>query len=241
MVVQKEPPQSRKRPRGEDQFASRMGKDAWWDWRSDRLSWDDERRPMSEDQRKTAFENLAERCVVLDNLASNVTQATVRSALGQFGTVLGVKMVINPANMKFIGAAIAEMQNKDQRDQVVKELREYLFMVGAMPRPARAIPATPLLLIDHPWRRNPNKIRPRLVSKTDPSAEALKAREHKARVQADDNEQLHLVMEREEIQLEKAQEKSCQELMDKLKMIAKEVRSGTIREMKVLHGLGPHR
>lgn len=191
---------------------------------------------MNDDERMTAFESLAERCVVLDNLSSNVTHGTVRSALGQFGAVLGVKMVINPADMKFTGAAIAEMQNKEQRDQVVRELREYLFMVGAMPRPARAIPATPLLLIDHPWRRNPNKIRPRLVSVGDPDFEALKAREYKARVQADDNELLLLEMEKAEIQLEKAQEKSCQELMDKLNMIAKEVRAGTIQKMKSLHG-----
>lgn len=170
-----------------------MARNSWWDWRAGDASGDAERRSMSEDERKAAFEQLAERCVVLDNLSSIVSHSTIRSALGQFGTVEGVKLVLNPANLKFVGAAIVEMKTKEQRDQVVRQLREYLFMVGAMPRPVRAIPATPLLLLDHPWRRNPHGIQPRLIPRTGPGAEELRAREEKARVSADDDDELQQV------------------------------------------------
>lgn len=215
----------------------------WWNWRSGAPPRGKQKQTsMSADEMWDALAGLAERCVVVDNVASRVTPVRVRVALEQLGTkVLGVKMLISPATKKFVGAVIVEMRSKEEREKVVTHLREFLFMFGGGPRPARAIPATPLLLIDHPWRRHRTMFKARLFSPVDepsgPARSLMLDRWHLERELVDDDEELQSALESREVALAEAHEAKLKELKTKLAMIKKEEKSGNIAVCKILHGL----
>lgn len=139
--------------------------DTWWDWRAATTTTGDEDSSISPE---AALELLVQKCVVLDNLSPVSYVHTIRTALEQFGKVRGVKLVRDCQTCLFTGVAFAEMESKEQRDQVVKELKDYLLMIGQMPRPARAIPACPELMIDHPLRSFSRKVSARLVTPKNP-------------------------------------------------------------------------
>ena len=73
-----------------------------------------------------------------------------------------------------------EMEKPQRAEVVVTQLREYMLMVGGMPRPARAQMAKALMLVDHPCNRKRVPANVKLVSYTDKSAPALLAKKRKA-------------------------------------------------------------
>ncbi|KAL2634426.1 hypothetical protein R1flu_005905 [Riccia fluitans] len=205
---------------------------SWWDWRVKRNVEEDVDTADGQEAR-CVLEKLVERCVVLDNLSPVCNVHTLRKALEQFGRVQGVKLLKDYLTGSFAGIAITEMECMEQREHVVKELKDYLFMIGQMPRPARATAATVELMIDHPLRVVvPRKTIGRLVSRKDPR--------WKEYLEVAGSDVLHhalldeLVKQRreEEAKLAKSQETLFQENMDKLKMLEAEKNSQFLQVMK---------
>jgi hypothetical protein len=75
--------------------------------------------------------------------------------------------------------AVVEMERPQKAEVVVTQLREYMLMVGGMPRPARAQLAQPLMLVDHPCNRKRVPVSVKLVPHSDKNAPALTARRRK--------------------------------------------------------------
>lgn len=75
--------------------------------------------------------------------------------------------------------AVVEMEKPERAEVVVTQLREYMLMVGGMPRPARAQMAKPVMLVDHPCNRKRIPVNVKLVLQSDKSTPALIAKKRK--------------------------------------------------------------
>ncbi|KAL3693213.1 hypothetical protein R1sor_006864 [Riccia sorocarpa] len=206
---------------------------SWWDWRvRNNVKEVEDTATANAEEAKHALEKLVERCVVLDNLSPACSVHTLRKALEQFGKVQGVKLFKDCLTGSFAGMAITEMECIEQREYVVKELQDYLFMIGQMPRPARATAATVELMIDHPLRASLRKPVGRLVSRKDPCWEDV--------LKVAEIENFHhslldeLVKQRreEEAKLAKSQETQLQENIDKLKKLEAERNSQSLQVLR---------
>lgn len=76
--------------------------------------------------------------------------------------------------------AIVEMETSQKAEVVVTQLREYMLMVGGMPRPAQAQLAKPLMLVDHPCNRKRVPVNVKLVLHTDKNAAVYEAKRRKS-------------------------------------------------------------
>jgi len=157
--------------------------ESWWDWISPNHSnfpGDD----ALESEKKTYFKGLVERCVLVDSLSPTVTAPILTAAIGQFGNVHAVKFLKSPLTLKQPAlSAILEMDNREQASTVESQLRDYLFMIGGMPRPARARRAEPVMLVDHPCNRK-RKCEVKLISRSDPNKGSLFLKRSKVEQQA---------------------------------------------------------
>lgn len=75
------------------------------------------------------------------------------------------------------------MEKPEKAEVVVAQLRDYMLMVGGMPRPARAQPAIPVMLMDHPCTRRRTPVNLKIVTPTEEnrkvySVKRLKLVEH---------------------------------------------------------------
>lgn len=75
--------------------------------------------------------------------------------------------------------AVLEMEKKEKVDVVVTQLRDYMLMVGGMPRPARALPATPVMLVDHPCTRKRVPVNLRIVPHTEENSKQFSVKRRK--------------------------------------------------------------
>ncbi|GLT69299.1 hypothetical protein SLA2020_414590 [Shorea laevis] len=115
-----------------------------------------------------AFEEKVKRTVYLDNLSPKVTEAVVKMALNQFGTVKSVQFIQNymePRNIPQF--ALVEMENSRQAKAVVSEISQFPFMMSGMPRPVRARPAEVEMFDGHPIKPG-RRIQCRWLEASDP-------------------------------------------------------------------------
>lgn len=115
-----------------------------------------------------AFEEKVKRTVYLDNLSPKVTEAVVKMALNQFGTVKSVQFIQNyvePSNIPQF--ALVEMENSRQAKAVVSEISQFPFMMSGMPRPVRARPAEVEMFDGHPIKPG-RRIQCRWLEASDP-------------------------------------------------------------------------
>ncbi|XP_050215373.1 uncharacterized protein LOC126666600 [Mercurialis annua] len=121
-----------------------------------------------------AFLKKVERSVYVDNLSPHVTEAVLRSALNQFGTVKSIRFIINylePENSA--RSALVEMQEVNKAVAVISAISEIPFMVCGMPRPVRARAATVEMFDDRPVKPG-RKIQCYWLDPNDPNFEVAK-------------------------------------------------------------------
>lgn len=97
----------------------------------------------TEDQEYAAFLEKVERTLYVDNMSPEVTEAVLKAACNQFGSVKSIQFIPNyfePKNAP--QAALVEMENPKQAREIIIEMANYPFMVLGMPRPVRGRPAT---------------------------------------------------------------------------------------------------
>ncbi|KAG0583752.1 hypothetical protein M758_3G159900 [Ceratodon purpureus] len=207
--------------------AVKTGEEKWWDW----VSPSHESLPddASSHAKKQYFDELVKRCVLVESLSPLVTSQILLAAIDQFATVLGIKL-LRPPHVEakptsagvlpnYSGMAVVEMEKPQRAEVVVTQLREYMLMVGGMPRPARAQMAKALMLVDHPCNRKRVPANVKLVSYTDKSAPALLAKKRKAGEHMKAATYLRELQEREEDELHSKQERSYKDLKEKYQRI----------------------
>lgn len=135
-----------------------------------------------------AFEEKVKRTVYVDNLSPQVTEAVMRTALDQFGTVKSVHFTPNyivPGNVP--QCALVEMENSKQANAVISVVTQFPFMISGMPRPVRARPAEAEMFDDRPTKPG-SKIHCRWLEPGDPDFETAKRLKHLARVHSKEAE-----------------------------------------------------
>ncbi|KAK1324012.1 hypothetical protein QJS10_CPA02g00491 [Acorus calamus] len=97
------------------------------------------------------FEAKVKRTVFVDNFSPQVTKEVLKTAFGQFGTVLSVEVITNyfEENNNAVGALV-EMENAKQAKGVIEDIRNHPFMMSGMPRPVRGQEAKPEMFDDRP-------------------------------------------------------------------------------------------
>lgn len=128
----------------------------------------------STDEEYAAFLEKVKRTIYVDNLAPQVTETVIKTALNQFGDVKSVQFIPiylepKPAPQ----AALVEMGNPKQAREIITEMGNYPFMVLGMPRPVRARAAQVEMFDDRP-RKPGRRILCRWLDPNDPDFEAAK-------------------------------------------------------------------
>lgn len=106
---------------------------------------------LSDEEQYAAFKEKVKRTVYFDNLTPQATDAVMKTALDQFGTVLSVQFIpnyIGPGKMP--AAALVEMETEKQAMKIIEETEDFPFMISGMPRPVRAFPAEIEMYEDRP-------------------------------------------------------------------------------------------
>ncbi|KAL8457791.1 hypothetical protein ACS0TY_035607 [Phlomoides rotata] len=125
----------------------------------------------TEEQEYAAFLENVERTVYVDNLSPEVTEAILKAACNQFGSVKSVQFIPNyfePINAP--QAALVEMETPKQAREIIIEMANYPFMILGKPRPVRSRPATVEMFEDRP-RKPGRKIVCRWLDPKDPDFE----------------------------------------------------------------------
>lgn len=121
-----------------------------------------------------AFEEKVKQTVFLDNLSPQVTESVLKTALNQFGNVTNVQFVPNYIERKNIpAAALVEMENAKQANQIIAEITNFPFMMSGMPRPVRAHKAEIGMFDDRP-KKPGRRIVARWLDPNDPTFETAK-------------------------------------------------------------------
>lgn len=98
-----------------------------------------------------SFLEKVKRTIYIDNMSPAATDSVVKAAFNQFGNVLSVHFIPNyllPKNVP--QAALVEMENHKQAEEIIAEMEVYPFMILGMPRPVRAQPAKLEMFDDRP-------------------------------------------------------------------------------------------
>ncbi|KAL6639637.1 hypothetical protein ACP70R_023367 [Stipagrostis hirtigluma subsp. patula] len=99
------------------------------------------------------FEEKVRRTVYLDNLSPLTTEAVIKMALNQFGSVRKVDFLLNyTVPYEIPQSALIEMETEKDAESVVNMLHEFPFMISGMPRPVRGKRATAEMFNDRPSR-----------------------------------------------------------------------------------------
>ncbi|KAK6123479.1 hypothetical protein DH2020_042768 [Rehmannia glutinosa] len=135
----------------------------------------------SEEAAYTAFLEKIKRTIYIDNLSPHVTESVMKAAYNQFGNVMSIQFIPNyfePKNMP--QAALVEMENPKQAQEIIAEMDNYPFMISGMPRPARARAAKLEMFDDRP-RKPGRRIVCRWVDPKEPDFEVAKKMKHLVR------------------------------------------------------------
>ncbi|XP_052176561.1 uncharacterized protein LOC127790873 [Diospyros lotus] len=121
-----------------------------------------------------AFQERVSRTVYMDNLSPQVTEAVLKTALGQFVNVNKVHIIPNYTHPSdAAGRALVEMENPKQAEQIVRDMGNLPFMMSGMPRPIRARAADPEMFDDRP-RKPGKRITFRWLDQQDPDFQVAK-------------------------------------------------------------------
>lgn len=183
------------------------------------------------------FEEKVKRTVYLDNFSHQATEAVIKTALDQFGTVRKVSFLVNytiPYNIP--QSALVEMETEKDAVSVVNMLHEFPFMMSGMPRPVRAQRATAEMFNDRPWRPG-SKLEFHWMGPTDPDYEIFK----KLKLMSRRHEVENLALIKHELEEEQLLAKQQQEILNcnyrKLEAMDSVILSGRVDHMSRIYSL----
>ncbi|GLT34369.1 hypothetical protein SLA2020_088870 [Shorea laevis] len=125
-----------------------------------------------------AFEEKVRRTVYIDNLSPNVTEAVLRTAIDQFGTVKSIQFIPNylgPNNLP--QCALVEMKESKEAKAVISVMTQFPFMMSGMPRPVRARAAEMEMFDDRP-KKPCKEIQFRWLNPNDPDFQVANKLKH---------------------------------------------------------------
>ncbi|XP_073038047.1 ASI1-immunoprecipitated protein 1-like isoform X1 [Primulina eburnea] len=106
---------------------------------------------MDAEESYASFLEKVKRTIYIDNMSPAATDSVVKAAFNQFGNVLSVHFIPNYLDPKNVPqAALVEMENPKQAEDIIAEMEIYPFMILGMPRPVRARPAKLEMFGDRP-------------------------------------------------------------------------------------------
>ncbi|KAL3531863.1 hypothetical protein ACH5RR_005384 [Cinchona calisaya] len=130
------------------------------------------------------FEERVKRTIYMDNLSFEVTENVLKHALDQFGNVVNVQFIPNYINAQSLPrAALVEMETRAQATAIIAEMNNSPFMIGGMPRPARASYAAVEMFDDRP-RKPGRRITYQWLDPKDPDFEVATKIKHLTRKHA---------------------------------------------------------
>ncbi|KAK3040036.1 hypothetical protein RJ639_028367 [Escallonia herrerae] len=186
----------------------------------------------SEAAEYAAFEEKVRRTVFLDNLSHQVTEAVLKSALSQFGTVTSIQFIPSYMEPKDIPrAALVEMENSKKAEHIVLEMANFPFMISGQPRPVRAFAAEVEMFDDRP-KRPGRRIQCRWLDRKDPEFKVAQNVKHLARKQA--AEALFLLKQQlaQEKELANKQAETLKAHNKKFELIEGAVNDGSFRRLE---------
>ncbi|KAI4302751.1 hypothetical protein MLD38_038462 [Melastoma candidum] len=100
-----------------------------------------------------AFQEKVRRTVCISDLSPLVTEPILRTALDQFMSVKSVEFIPNYTNMKNMPrCALVELEDPEHAKLILELISECPLMIGGMPRPVTACPATVGMFADRPQK-----------------------------------------------------------------------------------------
>ncbi|KAK9101549.1 hypothetical protein Scep_024979 [Stephania cephalantha] len=177
------------------------------------------------------FEDKVKRTVYFDNLSPKVKESVLKTALSQFGTVVGVQFIPNYSQFNNMPlCALVEMESLKDAKNVTTEIVNYPFMISGMPRPVRARPAEAQMFTDRPVKPG-RKIQCRWVDPKEPYFQVATELKSLARNHAKEALCLLQLQLEEEEKLAKEQAESLKEKYNKFKIIDNLLIDGTMRRL----------
>lgn len=185
----------------------------------------------SSEEEFAAFLEKVKRTIYVDNLAPQVTETVIKTALNQFGDVKSVQFIPiylepKPAPQ----AALVEMGNPKQAREIITEMGNYPFMILGMPRPVRACAARMEMFDDRP-RKPGRKILCRWLDPKEPNFEVAKKVKNIVRKHA---AEASIVLEQqrgEEEQLANQQGEMLKAQHKKYELLNAVFEDGTVRDL----------
>ncbi|TVU39788.1 hypothetical protein EJB05_13228, partial [Eragrostis curvula] len=183
------------------------------------------------------FEEKVRRTVYLDNLSHLATEAVIKVALNQFGTVRTVNFLVNyTVPYDIPQSALVEMETEKDAASVVSMLHEFPFMMCGMPRPVRGKRATAVMFNDRP-RKPGSKLEFHWVGPTDPDYQNVR----KFKLMAKRHEVENLALIRHELEGEELLGKQQQDDLNcnyrKLEAVDAVVMTGWVNRLAQIYNM----
>eukprot|EP01018_Ginkgo_biloba_P020568 Gb_03270 [translate_table: standard] len=184
-----------------------------------------------------AFEQKVKCTVYLDNLSPLVTVPILKTALGQFGTVVDAQVCPNYQDPKNVSAgALVEMQSEREASSTVTEISANPFMIAGMPRPARARRAEAEMFTERPALPG-RRIQCYWVNSGDPDWEDALQLKQRAKRHAAETSYLLKFQREEEEKLGDQQELSFRTIYKKYEIIDGIYADGTAERLRGRYNL----
>ncbi|CAO2818975.1 unnamed protein product [Amaranthus hypochondriacus] len=192
----------------------------------------------SEAEKKYAdFQELVKRTVYLDNLSNQVTDAVIRTAFEQYGTVTGIHFIPNYIDPIYNGkCALVVMESAKQANNILKLLSSYPFMMSGMPRPVRGRPAEPEMFEDRPPKPG-RKIQLFWMDPKDPDFEVAEKLKHLARKHIAEESFLQKKQRELEEDLSKQQAETLKGHYKKFELMDSVLNEGTSKRLAKHYGV----
>ncbi|PIN15509.1 hypothetical protein CDL12_11842 [Handroanthus impetiginosus] len=185
----------------------------------------------TEEEEYAAFLEKVARTIYVDNLSPQVTDTVMKAAFNQFGNVSSVQFIPNylePKNMP--QAALVEMENAKQAQDIISEMGHYPLMISGMPRPARAHPAKLEMFDDRP-RKPGRKIVCCWLDPEEPGFEAAQKIKHLVRRHAAEASVVLEQQRAEEEQLTNQQNETLKAHYRKYELLGGVLEDGTAKHL----------
>eukprot|EP00270_Netrium_digitus_P020541 TRINITY_DN8502_c0_g1_i1.p1 TRINITY_DN8502_c0_g1~~TRINITY_DN8502_c0_g1_i1.p1 ORF type:complete len:206 (+),score=84.76 TRINITY_DN8502_c0_g1_i1:92-709(+) len=164
------------------------------------------------------------RTVFIDNISPGAKDSVVQAGVEQFGNVRSLTRM-DVAEAVGAGHMLVDMMSAEEAQQFVIQLEERLFMLGGLPRPARASMAVEEMM----ERKNPTRQPLRLIAVGKTEMDEVGSSSSKARIaklwyrllirQHEEKKLLHKVQQEEMERLAKQQEELMKRHVQRLEML----------------------
>ncbi|KAL2935711.1 putative RNA-binding protein RbpD [Bienertia sinuspersici] len=183
------------------------------------------------------FEQKVKRTVYLDNLSPQVTDAVIKTAFEQYGTVTNIHFIPNYIQPHYNGKfALVEMENEKQATAILNLLSSYPFMMSGMPRPVRGRPAKPEMFEDRPPKPG-RKIQLYWLGPRDPEFEVAQQLKKLAKKHVAERSFLLKKQQEEEEKLSKQQAETLKGHYQKYEMMESTLTDGTSKRLSKYYGV----